>query len=78
MTKISDTLLVAIDFHDPDHGVLVVGRKMPGQAVKIVNAFQDEEALELYKKLVTKRRIKNETGIRTCTGIRRYPGRQHI
>lgn len=55
MTKISDTLLVAIDFHDPDHGVLVVGRKMPGQAVKIVNAFQDEEALELYKKLVTKK-----------------------
>ena len=28
---------------------------MPGQAVKIVNAFQDEEALELYKKLVTKK-----------------------
>lgn len=55
MAKISDTLLVAIDFHDPDHGVLVVGRKKPKQAIEIVNAFQDEEALELYKKLVTKK-----------------------
>lgn len=55
MTKISDTLLVAINFHDPDHGVLVVGRKKPKQALEIVNAFQDEEALELYKKLVTKK-----------------------
>lgn len=55
MTKISDTLLVAIDFHDPDHGVLVVGRKKPKQAIEIVNAFQDKEALELYKKLVTKK-----------------------
>lgn len=55
MTKISDTLLVAIDFHDPDHGVLVIGRKKPKQAIEIVNAFQDKEALELYKKLVTKK-----------------------
>lgn len=61
MTKISDTLLVAIDFHDPDHGVLIVGRKMPRQAVKIVNAFQDKEALELYKKLITKKEKENET-----------------
>lgn len=55
MVNLSDTLLVAINFHDPDHGVLVVGRKKPKQAIEIVNAFQDEEALELYKKLVTKK-----------------------
>lgn len=55
MVNLSDTLLVAIDFHDPDHGVLIVGRKKPKQALEIVNAFQDEEALELYKKLVTKK-----------------------
>lgn len=43
MTKISDTLLVAIDFHDPDHGVLVVGRKKPKQAIEIVNAFRTKK-----------------------------------
>ena len=55
MTNLSDTLLVSISFSEKDKGVLVVGRKRKNQSVEIVNAFQGEEALELYKKLVTQK-----------------------
>ena len=58
MANLSDTLLVSIEFSDKDTGVLVVGRKRKNQSVEIVNAFQGEEALELYKKLVTKKEAK--------------------
>ena len=40
MTNISDTILVSIDFHNPDTEVLI-------------------EALELYKKLVSKKEKNN-------------------
>ena len=59
MTNISDTILVSINFHNPDTGVLIVGRKRRNQSVDIVNAFQGEEALELYKKLVSKKEKSN-------------------
>lgn len=55
MANLSDTLLVSTSFSDKDSGVLVVGRKRKNQSVEIVNAFQGEEALELYKKLVMKK-----------------------
>lgn len=61
MTSLNDTLLVSISFSDKDTGVLVVGRKRKNQSVKIVNAFQGEEALELYKKLVTKKEKNHES-----------------
>ena len=61
MANLSDTLLVSINFSDKDSGVLVVGRKRKNQSVEIVNAFQGEEALELYKKLVTKKENKDES-----------------
>lgn len=57
--NISDTILVSIDFHNQDTGVLIVGRKRPNQSVEIINAFQGEEALKLYEKLVTKKEKKN-------------------
>lgn len=59
MTNLSDTLLVSISFSEKDKGVLVVGRKRKNQSVEIVNAFQGEEALELYKKLVTQKEKNN-------------------
>lgn len=59
MTNLSDTLLVSISFSDKDTGVLVVGRKRQNQSIEIINAFQGEEALELYKKLVTKKEQKS-------------------
>lgn len=61
MTNLSDTLLVSISFSDKDTGVLVVGRKRKNQSIEIINAFQGEEALDLYKKLVTKKEQKHES-----------------
>ena len=48
-----DTLLVSYDNVSNDKPVLIGGRKGKGkrETVQIVNAFQDDEAEELYKKL---------------------------
>ena len=48
--KTEDTLLVSISGE-----VLIVGRKRPNESVEIVNAFQGEEALDIYNKLITKK-----------------------
>lgn len=49
-----DSLLIGIDISNGnDTGVLIVGRKRMNQSVEIINAFQGEEAKELYKKLIT-------------------------
>ena len=61
MANLSDTLLVSISFSDKDTGVLVVGRKRKNKSIDIVNAFQGDEALELYKKLVTQKEKNNES-----------------
>lgn len=61
MTNLSDALLVSISFSEKDKGVLVVGRQRKNHSLEIVNAFQGEEALELYKKLVTKKEQKHES-----------------
>ena len=61
MTNLSDTLLVSISFSNKDTGVLIVGRKRTNQSIDIVNAFQGDEALELYKKLVTKKEKNHES-----------------
>lgn len=58
--KTTDTILVSYDFtHGKDKSVLVVGRKQPKETVEIINAFQGEEAEELYKKLITKKEKKD-------------------
>ena len=52
--QITDSLLVSITFNsksDIDTAVLIVGKKKKGQAVDIINAFQGEEAIDIYKKL---------------------------
>ena len=61
MTNLSDTLLVSISFSDKDTSVLVVGRKRKNESIDIVNAFQGDEALELYKKLVTQKEKNHES-----------------
>lgn len=54
MKSITDTLLVSIDLTtNGDNAVLIVGRKKQNQAVNVINAFQGEEAVELYNRLVT-------------------------
>ena len=51
-----DSILVSVDFSNKnDTGVMVVGRKRMNQSVEIINAFQGDEARELYEKLVTKK-----------------------
>ena len=54
MKHLSDVVLCSIDF-EGDHGVLIVGRQdLKTGGMDIVNAFQGEEAMELYAKLTTK------------------------
>lgn len=50
--KTSDGLLIGYDRGDKDVAVLVVGRKRENQSVEIINAFEGENAIELYKKLI--------------------------
>ena len=55
MDIMSDCVLVSIDkSNGTDHTVLVVGRKRPNGSVEIVNAFQGQEAIDMYNKLITK------------------------
>lgn len=50
MKKTSDALIIGFDSSAGKDGtVLIVGRKKPREAVDIINAFDGEEALELYK-----------------------------
>ena len=54
MKKTSDSLIIGFDSSAGEDGtVLIVGRKKPREAVDVINAFDGEEALELYKKLIT-------------------------
>ena len=50
-----DSILIGVDISDKDStAVLTVGRKRMNQSVEIINAFQGDEARELYNRLVTK------------------------
>lgn len=53
MKKKLESFLVCADFSN-DIPVLVVGTKVKN-GINIINAFQGEEAEELYKKLTTKK-----------------------
>lgn len=51
--KVNECLLVSVDFtKGEDTGVLIVGRQNNGK-VDIVNAFQGQEAADIYRKLIT-------------------------
>ena len=54
-TRTTVSLLIGYNFSEEDKGVLIVGRKAKGESVEVVNAFEGEEAWELYKKLITKK-----------------------
>lgn len=52
----SGAFIVSWDFsHDEDKAVLIVGKQVKAGNVEIVNAFQGDEAKEIYKKLTTKK-----------------------
>lgn len=51
--NICGSLLVGYSFNsDGGNPVLIVGKKDPRKAVEVINAFDGDEAVELYKKLV--------------------------
>ena len=52
------SLIIGVDFsRGKDVGVLIVGEQKKGK-VEIVNAFQGDEAWDLYQKLITKKEKK--------------------
>lgn len=55
MTESASLLIGYDNTNGLDNTVLIVGQKGVGEVVTIVNAFQGEEAEELYKKLTTKK-----------------------
>lgn len=54
MDKTNGSLLIGFDF--THEGVLLVGEKKKGQEVEIINAFDGEEAKELYNRLITRKK----------------------
>ena len=52
------SLIIGYDIsHTSDNKVLVVGKRGPKGSIEIVNAFQGDEAEELYNNLITKKEI---------------------
>jgi len=51
--NVNECLLVSVDFtRGTDTGVLIVGRQKEGK-VDVINAFQGQEAIDIYNKLIT-------------------------
>lgn len=50
--KDNDSIIVSWNFTNKDSGVLLVGQQINGRVV-VVNAFEGEEARDIYKKLTT-------------------------
>lgn len=64
MKKLNDneSLLVGVDFtRGEDAGILIVGRQTAG-VVNIVNAFQGQEAADIYRKLITVKKGEKKNG----------------
>ena len=54
--EVNESLIVGVDFtNGKDVGILIVGRQQPKKGVEVINAFQGEEAYDLYLKLITKK-----------------------
>lgn len=49
----NDTIIVSYDDHSNDVPILIVGRKRLNESTEIINAFDGDEAKELYERLVT-------------------------
>ena len=56
MIKNEDSILVGFA---SESNVLIIGKKRKNQSVEIINAFQGEEALELWNKLTTVKEKEN-------------------
>ena len=59
MNRSEDCVLVGFSQQtDRDHAVLIVGRDTKS-GINIFNAFQGEEVIELYERLITKKGNEN-------------------
>ena len=47
------SVIVSYDNQSNDIPILIVGKKRLNQSVEIINAFQGDEAIELYNRLTT-------------------------
>lgn len=57
--EVIDSVVVSVDFSNKNNtGVMLVGRKRMNQSMEIINAFQGDEAREIYEKLITKKEVK--------------------
>ena len=60
--RLSDTVLVSFDRESPaSDPILIVGRKRKNQSVEIINAFQGDEAVELYNRLTTVKKSEGDS-----------------
>ena len=58
---VSGSFVVGYDINLGTHaGVVIVGQKMPNETIKIINAFQVEDAEEFYKKQIAKKEKSND------------------
>lgn len=55
-----DSVIVSYDNQSNDEPILIVGRKRKNKSVEIINAFQGDEAVELYNRLTT---VKKSEGV---------------
>lgn len=52
MEHINESVIVAVDLHSENKGVLIVGKQDEGK-MTILNAIQGKEAWDLYHKIIT-------------------------
>ena len=56
----NDVIIVSYDDHRNDAPILIVGRKRLNESTEIINAFDGNEAKELYERLITVKDNRNE------------------
>lgn len=54
-----NVLLVSFD---PDSNLLLVGKKKPNETIDILNAFEGEEAADVYNLLITQKKKEDKDG----------------
>lgn len=59
MEHINESVIVAVDLHSKDKGILIVGQQKNG-TMKILNAIQGKEAWDLYHKIITGKEKSND------------------
>ena len=56
----NDAIIVSYDDHSNDVPILIIGRKRLNESTEIINAFDGDEAKELYERLITVKDNRNE------------------